>query len=146
MIRRPPRSTLFPYTTLFRSPPRRHVGPPFVTARRDVMLAGNVPALGPDRPMRECVGLLAEKRGTVAVVDVAGSLVGGVTAGDLTRLMERTDQFLDIPVRDVMTRTPKSTTADELAGAAVRLMEQPGIMALPVLGRGRRGVGRVHLP
>src|SRR5690348_17530464 len=25
MIRRPPRSTLFPYTTLFRSLPRRHV-------------------------------------------------------------------------------------------------------------------------
>src|SRR4051812_49917766 len=25
MIRRPPRSTLFPYTTLFRSPPRRPV-------------------------------------------------------------------------------------------------------------------------
>src|SRR5260370_3864575 len=24
MIRRPPRSTLFPYTTLFRSPPSRH--------------------------------------------------------------------------------------------------------------------------
>src|SRR5688572_31776319 len=24
MIRRPPRSTLFPYTTLFRSPPRMH--------------------------------------------------------------------------------------------------------------------------
>src|SRR2546427_2431618 len=26
MIRRPPRSTLFPYTTLFRSPRRRHGG------------------------------------------------------------------------------------------------------------------------
>src|SRR3712207_8651155 len=26
MIRRPPRSTLFPYTTLFRSAPRRHPG------------------------------------------------------------------------------------------------------------------------
>src|SRR2546422_6976464 len=26
MIRRPPRSTLFPYTTLFRSPRRRHAG------------------------------------------------------------------------------------------------------------------------
>src|SRR2546430_6416809 len=111
----------------------------------DVMLAGNVPALGPDRPMRECVVLLAEKRGTVAVVDAAGSLVGVVTAGDLTRLMERTDQFLDIPVRDVMTRTPKSTTADELAGAAVRLMEQHGIMALPVLDGRRRVVGMVHL-
>src|SRR2546427_4991198 len=28
MIRRPPRSTLFPYTTLFRSPARRRVAPP----------------------------------------------------------------------------------------------------------------------
>src|SRR2546422_4141173 len=27
MIRRPPRSTLFPYTTLFRSPPRRGSAP-----------------------------------------------------------------------------------------------------------------------
>src|SRR3712207_8614346 len=27
MIRRPPRSTLFPYTTLFRSPPHRGLGP-----------------------------------------------------------------------------------------------------------------------
>src|SRR5208283_5856896 len=28
MIRRPPRSTLFPYTTLFRSMPRQHSGNP----------------------------------------------------------------------------------------------------------------------
>src|SRR5438874_5348740 len=28
MIRRPPRSTLFPYTTLFRSQPRHHLGAP----------------------------------------------------------------------------------------------------------------------
>lgn len=95
--------------------------------------------------MRQCVVLLAEKRGTVAVVDPAGSLVGVVTAGDLTRLMERTDRFLDIPVGDVMTRAPKSTTADELAGAAVQLMERHGIMALPVLDGGRRVVGMVHL-
>src|SRR2546422_2996523 len=34
MIRRPPRSTLFPYTTLFRSSPRRGVGVTVVTAGR----------------------------------------------------------------------------------------------------------------
>ena len=111
----------------------------------DVMLARELPTLDPDRPMRECVVLLAEKRGTVAVVDHAGSLVGVVTAGDLTRLMERTDQFLDIPVADVMTRTPKSTTPGELAGAAVQVMERYGIMALPVLDGGRKMVGMVHL-
>src|SRR6266702_7215428 len=34
MIRRPPRSTLFPYTTLFRSPPARPQLPPYVCCRK----------------------------------------------------------------------------------------------------------------
>ena len=111
----------------------------------DVMLSRDLPTLTPDRPMRECVVLLAEKRGTVAVVDGQGALTGVVTAGDLARLMERTDKFLDIPVGEVMTKTPKTTTGDELAGAAVSLMERYGIMALPVLDGGRKLVGVVHL-
>ena len=111
----------------------------------DVMLNQDLPMLAPDRPMRECVVLLAEKRGTALVVDGKGSLVGVVTSGDLTRLMERTDKFLDLPVGDVMTKTPKTTHGDELAGAAVSLMERYGIMALPVLDGGKKVVGIVHL-
>jgi len=113
----------------------------------DVMLKDEeVPTLTPERTMRECVVLLAQKRGTVVVVDKKkGTLAGVVTAGDLTRLMERSDEFLDIPVRDVMTRTPKSTTADELGAVAVSVMERHGIMALPVIDRAKRVVGIVHL-
>src|SRR3712207_9331841 len=36
MIRRPPRSTLFPYTTLFRSEPERATDRPFLLAVEDV--------------------------------------------------------------------------------------------------------------
>jgi arabinose-5-phosphate isomerase len=111
----------------------------------DVMLRDDVPALSPDRPMRECVVLLAKKRGTVAVVDATGSLEGVVTAGDLTRLMEKTGDFLDRKIGDVMTRQPKTASADELAAVAVQRMEQYGIMALPVLDGGRKVVGMVHL-
>jgi len=111
----------------------------------DVMLNRDLPTLTPDRPMRECVVLLAEKRGTVAVVDGKGALAGVVTAGDLARLMERTDTFLDIPVGEVMTKAPKTTAGDELAAAAVSLMERYGIMALPVLDGGSQVVGIVHL-
>lgn len=111
----------------------------------DVMLTRDLPTLAPERPMRECVVLLAEKRGTVAVVNGNGELAGIVTAGDLTRLMERTDRFLDLPVREVMTRSPKTASADTLASAAVELMERHGIMALPVLDGGRKVVGMVHL-
>jgi len=113
----------------------------------DVMLTQDLPTLTPDRPMRECVVLLAEKRGTVVVLDRngKGKLTGVVTAGDLTRLMERTDRFLDMPVGDVMTKTPKVTSPEELAATAVSLMERHGIMALPVLDGGERVVGIVHL-
>src|SRR3712207_7335722 len=62
MIRRPPRSTLFPYTTLFRSyygkkaDPGCHV--PFATARVTVPLAS---AVGPDRDT--CLRLVARSTG-----------------------------------------------------------------------------------
>jgi len=95
--------------------------------------------------MRECVVLLAERRGTVAVVNGGGTLAGVVTAGDLTRLMEKTDKFLDVKVSDVMTRSPKTVAPAELAGSAVRLMEKHGIMALPVLDGQQKIVGMVHL-
>jgi len=112
---------------------------------RDVMLATDLPLLRPDRPMRECIVLLAEKRGTVAVVNERSELAGVVTAGDLTRLMERSADFLDTRVDMVMTKTPKTTTLDTVASAAVELMERHGIMALPVLDGGRKVVGMVHL-
>lgn len=112
---------------------------------RDVMLTENVPSLAPDALMRRCVVLLAEQRGTVAVLDTADRVVGVVTAGDLTRLMERTDQFLDVPVGDVMHREPKLAEPEELAQAAVQRLERHGIMAMPVVDDQRRLLGMVHL-
>jgi arabinose-5-phosphate isomerase len=50
-----------------------------------------------------------------------------------------------MPVGDVMTTTPKSTNADELASAAVSLMERHGIMALPVVDGEQKVIGIVHL-
>src|SRR3712207_9188020 len=42
MIRRPPRSTLFPYTTLFRSMQPKMGPHPFKTVRKPVRLTGDV--------------------------------------------------------------------------------------------------------
>src|SRR5688572_31376348 len=45
MIRRPPRSTLFPYTTLFRSAPRRGAPPPDrqqLMVRRAIAIGGGL--------------------------------------------------------------------------------------------------------
>lgn len=112
---------------------------------KDVMLAKDLPVLGPDAPMRACVILLAQKRGTVAITDERRRVVGVVTAGDLTRLMERTGDFLALPVRDVMTKTPKVASPEELGGAVVYRMEQHGIMAMPVVDGDGVLQGIVHL-
>jgi arabinose-5-phosphate isomerase len=112
---------------------------------RDVMVGDDYPRLGPDAPMRQCVMLLAEKRGTVPVIDTAGRVIGVVTSGDLTRRMERQEDIFDTPVGDVMNAQPKLIDADELAAAAVFIMETHGIMALPVVTAERRLVGLIHL-
>jgi arabinose-5-phosphate isomerase len=59
--------------------------------------------------------------------------------------MEGNPGFLDVPVENVMTRTPKLARVGELASAAVHSMEKHGIMALPVVGEGDRLEGIVHL-
>ncbi|MDX1674076.1 MAG: KpsF/GutQ family sugar-phosphate isomerase [Longimicrobiales bacterium] len=113
---------------------------------RDVMVTGDdVPKIGPAEPMRRCVVLLAEKRGTVPVVDGEDRVLGVVTAGDLTRVMEHREDVFDIPVEEVMTRTPKTTGPDVLAAAAVYTMEEHGIMALPVVDEEDVLMGIVHL-
>jgi arabinose-5-phosphate isomerase len=111
----------------------------------DVMVTDGVPALPEDASMRQCVVLLAERRGTVAVVDDAERVVGVVTAGDLTRLMERTDSFLEAPVAEVMNREAKLADPDELAQAVVHRMEEHGVMAMPVVDADRHLLGMVHL-
>jgi arabinose-5-phosphate isomerase len=112
---------------------------------RDVMITERVPMLPPDATMRECVVLLAERRGTVAIVNGARTLLGVVTSGDLTRLMEREENFLMVRVGEIMTTTPKTTEPDQLAAAAAGIMERAGVMALPVLDPACRVMGIVHL-
>jgi len=112
---------------------------------RDVMLTEDLPVARENTPMRACVVLLAEKRGTVAVLGEDGSLAGVLTSGDLTRLMEREERFLEVPAAEAMTPDPQVVTSDELAAGAVGVMERFGVMALPVVDEARQLVGMVHL-
>ena len=111
----------------------------------DVMVTDELPLLTESATMRQAVVELAERRGTAAIVDDSGRLAGVVTSGDLTRLMEREGDFLNVAVGAVMTREPKVAEPDMLASAVVHTMEQRGIMAMPVLDAERRVVGMVHL-
>jgi arabinose-5-phosphate isomerase len=111
----------------------------------EVMVAKDYPSLQGDAVMRACIVPLAEMRGTVPVVDSDNRVIGVVTAGDLTRLMEHDENFLEVGVLEVMTDTPRVARADQLASGAVRTMQEHGVMALPVVDHHGRLEGIVHL-
>ena len=111
----------------------------------DVMVGEGFPSLPEGARMKDAVLPIAELRGTVPVVDDQGRVLGVVTAGDLTRLMERDDGWAARAVRDVMTHGPRTTLVGELASAAVHRMEEAGVMALPVVDETGVLRGVVHL-
>ena len=111
----------------------------------DVMVADALPVLPPSATMREAVVQLAERRGICMIAGADRKLLGVVTTGDLSRLMEQEQDVFPISVERVMTRNPKVVHAAELGTAAAHLMELHGVVALPVLDEEELIVGVVHL-
>ena len=125
--------------------PGGSLGKKLLTHVHEIMETKRLPVLPPSAPMREAIVWLAERRGIVIVVDDGQRVSGVFTAGDLTRLLERTTDIFDVTLDSVMTRTPKVAGMEELASAVVYRMEQNGIMAMPVVDDAGRVVGVAHL-
>jgi arabinose-5-phosphate isomerase len=122
------------------------LGRKLLTQVRDVMVTGDlIPILSESATMREAVVQLAERRGIAVVQDGDGKVAGVVTSGDLTRLMEREDNVMPVPVRSVMTTNPRIAREDELGSAVVYRMEQHGIISMPVIDENEKLVGVIHL-
>ena len=121
------------------------LGRRLLTRVSDVMLRDDLPLLPPEATMREAVVQLADRRGIVVVTDDDRGLLGVLTSGDFTRLLEREERWLDVRLADVMRRDAKSAHEEELGSAVVYRMERHGIMAMPVLDADERVTGVVHL-
>ena len=125
--------------------PGGSIGRRLLTQVSEVMESGALPVLHAGDTMRQAIVLLAERRGIAIMLDQAEHVVGVMTAGDLTRMMEREDDILAVPVERVLNRTPKLARHNELASAVVYRMETHGIMAMPVVDGDDRLAGVVHL-
>lgn len=122
------------------------LGRKLLTQVRDVMVTGAlVPVLPVSATMREAVVQLAERRGIAVIASDDGSVAGVITSGDLTRLMEREDNVMPVPVARVMTTEPQLARDDELGSAVVYRMEQRGIISMPVVSSDGKLAGVVHL-
>lgn len=125
--------------------PGGSLGRKLLTRVQDLMLRDDLPLLRKGDTMRQAIVMLAERRGIALLLDDLDRLEGLMTAGDLTRMMEREADVLALPIDRVLTRAPKTARPDELASAVVFRMEQHGIMAMPVVDDDRHVIGVVHL-
>jgi arabinose-5-phosphate isomerase len=121
------------------------LGRKMLTRVREVMIDHDLPVLPPTATMRDAIVQIAHRRGIAVVVDPTGHVCGVITAGDLTRLMERETNVMPVPISEVMNPSPKLADADELGSAVVHRMEQHGIMAMPVVDGEQCLIGVVHL-
>ena len=106
----------------------------------------DLPTVAGDTPLLEAVCVMSSKKvGVTAVVDSRGRLKGIVTDGDLRRMIEGRIDFSGTPVRAVMTIDPQCIGQDELAVAALRLMEKKAITSLMVTAGGGELIGLIHM-
>jgi arabinose-5-phosphate isomerase len=83
-----------------------------------------IPAVSPSTAMPEVIYEMSRKGlGMTCVVDAERHLLGLITDGDLRRHMGTTPAMLTLTAQDLMTRQPRTVSADLLAIEALRVME-----------------------
>ena len=114
---------------------------------RDSMRAGDqVPRVAASTPMTEAIAEMTRKGlGITAVTEDGDRLAGVITDGDIRRLLERGQRLLERAAGDCMTKNPKVIAADDLASAALKMMEDHHITALFVCDREGRLEGILHI-
>ena len=82
--------------------------------------------------------------GITAVVDSSRQLQGVISDGDLRRLLQHDEQILRKKAADCMKGNPVTIEGNELASAALQIMEQRKITSLFIADDGRLE-GIIHL-
>ena len=105
-----------------------------------------VPSIKADVTVLDAVREITRKHiGMTAVVDHDGKLLGIFTEGDLRRLIERVGDIRELCIADVMTRTPHTIGARELAASAVQQLEAYQCNQLLVTDEEGRLIGALHM-
>jgi arabinose-5-phosphate isomerase len=106
----------------------------------------DLPQVDLETPMREAIYEMSRKKlGITAVTDSDRRLVGCISDGDLRRLLEKDGRLLEKTARDCLKTEPRVIHRDELASAALRIMEDNRITSLFVCTEAGELEGIVHL-
>lgn len=106
----------------------------------------SLPQVTESTPMREAIYEMSRKKlGITAVTDDQNRLTGCISDGDIRRLLESNDQLLKSVAGDCIQGPPRTISGDELASAALNVMEEFRITSLFITDSDGHLEGIVHL-
>ena len=114
---------------------------------QDVMVKGDpLPLVQENMPMREAMHVLSRKNlGIVVAVNQDEKISGVFTTGDLMRLLEDGQPFLDKPLLEFTHPDPKTIAPEELAAKALHIMETHSITCLVVADPENHPIGILQI-
>ncbi|MGB3776252.1 MAG: KpsF/GutQ family sugar-phosphate isomerase [Leeuwenhoekiella sp.] len=112
---------------------------------KDIVLLHERPVVKPAAPIKEVIIEISKKMlGITAVVD-NNELLGVVTDGDIRRMLEKNDILTGLTAIDIMSANPKVVNENELAVAAMDILEKHSISQLLAVDDNGQYTGIVHL-
>lgn len=129
------------------SHPGGSLGRRLLTRVSDIMHSNErLPVVNLDATLKEAVVEISRKGlGLVAVVDANMCLNGIITDGDLRRIMDSDADIRVLKAHQIMTKTPKTTSPDDLAVDALYLMEKYQITGMVVVDNNKKMVGAFNM-
>lgn len=103
------------------------------------------PQVRPDTDVKKVIVEISEKMLGVTAVVENDEIVGIITDGDLRRMLTRTDSFVGLTAKDIMTHNPKKIANNAMAVEAMEMMDTYGITQILAEDKGKySGVVHIH--
>ena len=113
----------------------------------DLMISDErLPIISQEKSFLDVVKFISEKKlGCAILTDENGCMQGVLTDGDIRRILLAHPDVSLLVSKDVMTKNPKTVTAESIATKALAIMEKYSITSLAVVDENNRPVGIVHV-
>ena len=106
----------------------------------------DLPLVRESTGMRDVIYEMSRKGfGIAAVTNDAGVMLGVISDGDLRRLLTQDELLVRKTAAESMKRNPVTIAGNELASAALQLMEERKITSLFIVDDSQRVEGIIHI-
>jgi arabinose-5-phosphate isomerase len=103
------------------------------------------PRVSPQTPIKQAIFEISEKRLGVTAVVEDEKVIGIITDGDIRRMLNERDSFVELTAKDIMTKNPKTIQTSTMVVEALNILEDFSITQLVVLdGEEYKGILHLH--